>query len=125
MYTGVDPEGHVYAPVIVKFPFESVVTDRFSSEKDAVPYPFVPGANNWMVAPETGCRPPCTEPLNACPFTGIALISTEPQPVIATINPTDRIAIATAETHFETRPNPLLRIRRSPPYSSNNSQTTQ
>ena len=40
-----------------------VVTVALMSGVAAEPNPVVPTAQSWMVAPVTGCCPPCTEPV--------------------------------------------------------------
>jgi hypothetical protein len=55
MYTSVDADGQVYAPVMSKFPFASLVTGCVSSAVAAEPSPVVPTAYSCSVAPLTGC----------------------------------------------------------------------
>jgi hypothetical protein len=54
MYTSVDADGQVYAPVMSKFPFASLVTGCVSSAVAAEPSPVVPTAYNCSFAPITG-----------------------------------------------------------------------
>jgi hypothetical protein len=55
MYTSVDADGQVYAPVMSKFPFVSLVTGCVRSAVAAEPSPIVPTAYSCIVAPLTGC----------------------------------------------------------------------
>jgi hypothetical protein len=73
-YTSVALE-HEYSPVMLKFPFASVVTVFVSSGVAVVPSPVVPTLYSWIVEFVTGCWPPIAIPL--LPVAAAAAVLTE------------------------------------------------
>jgi hypothetical protein len=65
---------HEYSPMMLKFPFASVVTVFVSSGVAAVPSPAVPTLYSWIVEFVTGCWPPIAIPL--LPVAAAAIVLT-------------------------------------------------